>query len=75
MSGRSLKTSLQNKTDRTDPPPPQAHTEQVNVVFTEREKSDDSSKIQTLPPIIIKDKPVKTSKGNYHMVKTNEYPF
>ncbi|GJW37854.1 hypothetical protein Tco_0060774 [Tanacetum coccineum] len=58
------------QTYRTDPPPPQAHSEQVNAVFTERGKSDDSSKIQILPPIIVEDKPIKTSKGNYHMVKT-----
>ncbi|GJR69327.1 reverse transcriptase domain-containing protein [Tanacetum coccineum] len=33
------------QTDRTDlPPPPQAHTEQVNVVFTGSGKSDDSLK-------------------------------
>ncbi|GJZ23212.1 reverse transcriptase domain-containing protein [Tanacetum coccineum] len=32
------------QTDRTDPPPPQAHTEHVNAVFTERGKSDDSPK-------------------------------
>ncbi|GJX69329.1 hypothetical protein Tco_0305056 [Tanacetum coccineum] len=62
-------------TSMTDPPPPQDHTEQVNVVFAERGKSDDSLKIQTLPPIIVVDKPIKTSKGNYHMVKTKEYPF
>ncbi|GJW07481.1 reverse transcriptase domain-containing protein, partial [Tanacetum coccineum] len=61
------------QTDRTEPqPPPQAHTEQVNVVFTGSGKSDDSSKIQTLPPIIVnnktkKDKPIKTSKRNYHV--------
>ncbi|GJZ29516.1 reverse transcriptase domain-containing protein [Tanacetum coccineum] len=66
--------------DRTDPPPPQAHNEQVNVVFTGSGKSDDSSKIQTLPPIIVnnktkKDKPIKTSKRDYQVVKTNEYPF
>ncbi|GJR72538.1 uncharacterized mitochondrial protein-like protein [Tanacetum coccineum] len=48
-------------TDRTDPPPPQAHTEHVNVVFTGSGKSDDSLKIQTLPPIIVEDKPIKTS--------------
>ncbi|GJV74963.1 reverse transcriptase domain-containing protein, partial [Tanacetum coccineum] len=69
------------QTDRTDPPPPpQAHTEQVNAVFTGSGKSDDSSKIQTLPPIIVnnkteKDKPIKTSKRDYQVVKTNEYPF
>ncbi|GJS71047.1 hypothetical protein Tco_0703888 [Tanacetum coccineum] len=56
-------------TDRTDPPPPQAHTEQVNVVFTGSEKSDDHPKIlkDPSPPIIVnnkikKDKPIKTSK-------------
>ncbi|GJS62195.1 reverse transcriptase domain-containing protein [Tanacetum coccineum] len=38
------------QTDRTDPPPPQAHTEHVNVVFTGSEKSIDSSKIQKDPP-------------------------
>ncbi|GJS69616.1 reverse transcriptase domain-containing protein [Tanacetum coccineum] len=68
------------QTDRTDPPPPQAHTEQVNAVFTERGKFDDSLKIQTLPPIIVnnkteKDKPIKTSEKGYHVVKTKEYPF
>ncbi|GKB98582.1 hypothetical protein Tco_0984719, partial [Tanacetum coccineum] len=50
-------------TDRTDPPPPpQAQTEHVSVVFTGSGKSDDSPKIQKdpLPPIIEKDKPIKT---------------
>ncbi|GJV63716.1 reverse transcriptase domain-containing protein [Tanacetum coccineum] len=32
----------------------------VNVVFTRSGKSADSSKIQTLPPIIVEDKPIKT---------------
>ncbi|GJY64235.1 hypothetical protein Tco_0465695 [Tanacetum coccineum] len=66
----------------TDPPPPQAQTEQVNIVFTESGKSDDSSKTQkdSPPPIIVnnkigKDKPIKTLKGNYHIVKTKEYSF
>ncbi|GJW14109.1 hypothetical protein Tco_0018242 [Tanacetum coccineum] len=75
------------QTDRTNPPPPpppppQAHTKQVNDVFTESGKSDDSPKIHKdpPPPIIVnnkigKDKPIKKLKGNYHMVKTNEYPF
>ncbi|GKA81861.1 hypothetical protein Tco_0788609 [Tanacetum coccineum] len=71
------------QTDRTDPPsPPQAHTEHVNVVFTRSGKFDDHPKIQKdLPPSIIvnnkikKDRPIKTSKGNYHVVKTEEYPF
>ncbi|GJT57582.1 hypothetical protein Tco_0992636 [Tanacetum coccineum] len=68
---------------RTDPPPPpQAHTEQVNAVFTRSGKSNDSPKIQKdpPPPIIVnnkskKDRPIKTTKKDYHMVKTNEYPF
>ncbi|GKD35202.1 reverse transcriptase domain-containing protein [Tanacetum coccineum] len=64
------------------PPPPQAHTEHVNAVFTGSEKSDDPLKTQKdLPPPIIvnnktkKDKPIKTLKKGYHVVKTNEYPF
>ncbi|GKA50041.1 hypothetical protein Tco_0743114 [Tanacetum coccineum] len=69
--------------DRTDPPPPpQAHTEQVNAVFTGSGMSDDSSTIQKdpPPPIIVnnkieKDRPIKTSKKGYHVVKTKEYPF
>ncbi|GKA69264.1 hypothetical protein Tco_0775328 [Tanacetum coccineum] len=56
--------------DRTNPPPlPQAHTEQVNVVFIGNGKSDDSLKTQKDPPSPIifnnkskKDKPIKTSK-------------
>ncbi|GKC18970.1 hypothetical protein Tco_1021120 [Tanacetum coccineum] len=64
------------QTDRTKPPPPpQAHTEHVNVVFTGIGKSADTLKIQTLPPIIVEDKPIKTSKKGYHVVETNEYPF
>ncbi|GKB25910.1 hypothetical protein Tco_0865311 [Tanacetum coccineum] len=70
------------QTDRTDPPPPQAQTEQVNVVFTESEKSDDSLRIQKdpPPPIIVnnkikKDKPIMTTKRGYHVIKTKEYPF
>ncbi|GKB39256.1 retrovirus-related pol polyprotein from transposon TNT 1-94 [Tanacetum coccineum] len=63
------------QTDRTEPqPPPQAHTEQVNVVFTGSGKSDDHLKIQKDPPpsIIVtnkikKDKPIKTSKKGYHV--------
>ncbi|GKA02322.1 hypothetical protein Tco_0674987 [Tanacetum coccineum] len=58
------------QTDRIEPqPPPQAHTEQVNVVFTRSGKSDDSPKTQKdpPPPIIVdnktkKDKPIKTTK-------------
>ncbi|GJV90173.1 hypothetical protein Tco_1537986 [Tanacetum coccineum] len=78
---KSQNLSLE-QTNRTDPPPPQAHTEQVNAVFTGSGKSDDSPKIHKdpPPPIIVnnkigKDKPIKKSKGNFHMVKTNEYPF
>ncbi|GJX39932.1 hypothetical protein Tco_0254922 [Tanacetum coccineum] len=61
---KSQNISLE-QTDRTEPPPPpQAHTEQVNAVFTRNEKSDDSPKTQKdpPPPIIVKDKPIKTSK-------------
>ncbi|GKC45231.1 hypothetical protein Tco_1062953 [Tanacetum coccineum] len=70
------------QTDRTDPPPPQAHIEEVNAVFTRSGKSDYSLKIlkDPQPPIIVnnkigKDKPIKTSKRDYQVVKTNEYPF
>ncbi|GJV62926.1 hypothetical protein Tco_1473754 [Tanacetum coccineum] len=42
---KSQNISLEH-TDRTDPPPPQAHTEHVNAVFTGSGKSDDSLKIQ-----------------------------
>nr|GEY54300.1 hypothetical protein [Tanacetum cinerariifolium] len=71
------------QTDRTDPPPPpQAHTEHVNAVFTGSEKSDDPPKIQKdpPPPIIVndkieKDRPIKTPKKNYYVVETKEYPF
>ncbi|GJV30786.1 hypothetical protein Tco_1391186 [Tanacetum coccineum] len=59
------------QTDKTGPPPPppQAHTEHVNVVFTRSGKSYDSSKTQKdpPPPIIVKDKPIKTSKRGYHV--------
>ncbi|GKE69209.1 hypothetical protein Tco_1527281 [Tanacetum coccineum] len=55
------------QTNMTDSPPPQAHTEHVNVVFTGSGKSDDSLKTQkdSPPPIIIdnkikKDRPIKT---------------
>ncbi|GJX73735.1 hypothetical protein Tco_0312330 [Tanacetum coccineum] len=46
------------QTKRTDPSPPQAHTEQVNAVFTKSGKSDDSLKIQKdpSPPIIVNNK-------------------
>ncbi|GKE30962.1 hypothetical protein Tco_1450284 [Tanacetum coccineum] len=60
---------VKKQTDRTDPlSPPQAHTEQVNAVFTGSEKSDDSLKNQKDPPPITfnnkteKDKPIKISK-------------
>ncbi|GJU06109.1 hypothetical protein Tco_1122539 [Tanacetum coccineum] len=67
----------------TEPqPPPQAPTEQMNVVFTESGKSDDPSKTQKDPPLSIivnnkikKVKPTKTSKRDYQVVKTNQYPF
>ncbi|GJX63494.1 hypothetical protein Tco_0296394 [Tanacetum coccineum] len=79
---KSQNISLE-QTDWTEPqPPPQAHTEHVNAVFTESGKYDDSPKTQKDPPypIIVnnktkKDKPIKTSKKGYHMVKTEEYPF
>ncbi|GJZ65005.1 hypothetical protein Tco_0621701 [Tanacetum coccineum] len=64
-----LKDNHASKSRMTDPPPPQAHTEQVNAVFTGSGKSDDSPKIQKdpPPPIIVnnkakKDKHIKTSK-------------
>ncbi|GJW98152.1 hypothetical protein Tco_0179960 [Tanacetum coccineum] len=69
------------QTDRTNPlPPPQAHTKHVNAVFTRSGKSNYSLKTQkdSPHPIIVKiekDKPIMTSKRDYHMVKTNEYPF
>ncbi|GKB55713.1 hypothetical protein Tco_0911899 [Tanacetum coccineum] len=71
------------QTDGTKPPPPpQAHTEQVNVVFTGSGKSDDPPKVQKdqLPPItankkIRKYQPIKTTNRGYHVVKTKEYPF
>ncbi|GJU40977.1 hypothetical protein Tco_1193934 [Tanacetum coccineum] len=77
---KSQNVSLE-QTKRTDPSPPQAHTEQVNVVFTGNGKFDDSLKTQKDPPPIIannkteNDKPIKTSKKGYHVVKTKEYPF
>nr|GFA77058.1 hypothetical protein [Tanacetum cinerariifolium] len=58
------------QTDRTGPPPPQAHIEQMNAVFTGRGKSDDYLTIQKdpPPPIIVnnkrkKDQPIKTTKN------------
>nr|GEU57082.1 hypothetical protein [Tanacetum cinerariifolium] len=46
---KSQNVSLE-QTDGTAPPPPQAQTEQVNVVFTESGKSKDSLRIQKDPP-------------------------
>ncbi|GKA73241.1 hypothetical protein Tco_0779457 [Tanacetum coccineum] len=76
---KSQNISLE-QTDWTEPqPPPQAQTEQVNVVFTGSGKSDDSLKTQKdpPPPIVVdnkteKDKPIKTSKGLSH-VPTGRY--
>ncbi|GJS80952.1 reverse transcriptase domain-containing protein [Tanacetum coccineum] len=55
---KSQNISLE-QTDRTEPqPPPQAHTEHVNVIFTGSGKSDDSRKTQkdSPPPIIVSNK-------------------
>ncbi|GJX28629.1 reverse transcriptase domain-containing protein [Tanacetum coccineum] len=78
---KSQNISLE-QTDWTDPPPPQSHTKHVNAVFTRSGKSDDSPKTQEdpPPPIIVNnkiknDKPIKTSKKGYHMVKTKDYLF
>ncbi|GJV76323.1 hypothetical protein Tco_1507907 [Tanacetum coccineum] len=72
----------QRVSNMTDPPHPQAQIEQVNAVFTGSRKSDDSLRIQKdpPPPIIVnnkikKDKPIKTSKRGYHVIKTKEYLF
>ncbi|GJR57524.1 reverse transcriptase domain-containing protein [Tanacetum coccineum] len=79
---KSQNISLDIRIGPEPPHPPQAQTEHVNVVFTGSGKSDDSLKIQKHPPppIIVnnkikKDKPIKTSKKGYHVVKTEEYPF
>nr|GEY25121.1 hypothetical protein [Tanacetum cinerariifolium] len=57
------------QTDMSDPPHPQAHTDQVNAVFLRSGKSDDYPKIQKdrPPPTIVNnkienDKPIKTSE-------------
>ncbi|GJR58556.1 hypothetical protein Tco_1500718 [Tanacetum coccineum] len=75
---KSQNVSLE-QTERTDPLPPQAHTEHVNVVFTGSGKSDDSLKNpkDPPPPIIVDNKTEKDKliKKGYHMVKTNEYPY
>ncbi|GJX79604.1 hypothetical protein Tco_0327753 [Tanacetum coccineum] len=56
---KSQNISLE-QTDWTDPPPPQAHTEHVNSVFTGSEKSDDPSKTQKdSPPLIIVNNKIK----------------
>nr|GEU65122.1 MAK10-like protein [Tanacetum cinerariifolium] len=65
----------QRVTNMTEPPPPpSAHIELVNVVFTGSGKSDDHLKIlkDPPPPTIVnnkikKDKPIKTSKKGYHV--------
>nr|GEW67667.1 hypothetical protein [Tanacetum cinerariifolium] len=66
---KSQNISLEQTDCTEQPPPPQAHIEHVNVVFTRSGKSDDSLKNQKDPPpsIIVnnkigKDKPIKTSK-------------
>nr|GEW10342.1 hypothetical protein [Tanacetum cinerariifolium] len=79
---KSQNVSLE-QTDRTDPPPPpQAHTEHVNVIFIRSGMSNDSLKILKDPPLPIlvknkteKDKPIKKSKKGYHVVKTKECLF
>ncbi|GKE44526.1 hypothetical protein Tco_1471810, partial [Tanacetum coccineum] len=70
---KSQNLSLE-QTNRTGPPPPQAHTEHVNAVFTGSGKSDYSSKnLKDPPPSVIvsnkikKDRPIKTSKKGYHV--------
>ncbi|GJZ74524.1 hypothetical protein Tco_0638989 [Tanacetum coccineum] len=79
---KSQNVSLEQTNRTKPPPPPQAHTEQVNAVFTRSGKSNDSLKTQKdpPPPIIVnnkikKDKPIKTSKKDYYVVKSKEYPF
>ena len=77
-----LEISENIQPDITDPPLSPAEVEHVNDVFTVNGKSDDPPKIRKdpTPPIIInsqieKVKPFKTSKKNYHVVETKEYPF
>ncbi|GJW49104.1 reverse transcriptase domain-containing protein [Tanacetum coccineum] len=68
---KSQNLSLE-QTNRTDPPPPpQAHTEHVNVVFTGSGKSDDHPKIQKDPPpsIIVNNKIKKTALLKHRKVK------
>ena len=61
----------------TNPPPP-AHIENVNDVFTRSGKSDDPSKYQKgSPPVFVFnkiDEPFKITKRDYHMVKSNVSP-
>nr|GEX00293.1 ribosomal protein L7Ae/L30e/S12e/Gadd45 [Tanacetum cinerariifolium] len=71
----------QRVTNMTEPPPPpQAHTE--HSVFTGSGMPDDSPKTQKdpPPPIIVDNKIeghrlIKTSKKNYYVVETKQYPF
>ncbi|GKD54530.1 hypothetical protein Tco_1287917 [Tanacetum coccineum] len=60
---KSQNLSLE-RTNRTDPPPPQAHTEHVNVVFTRNGKSDDSPKNQKDPPPITVNNKIRTSSSS-----------
>ncbi|GJR51532.1 reverse transcriptase domain-containing protein [Tanacetum coccineum] len=70
------------QTGRTDPLPPPAQTEQVNAIFIRSGKSNYSLKILKDPPSPIsvnnkikKDKPIKTLKKGYYVVKTKDYPL
>nr|GEX92761.1 reverse transcriptase domain-containing protein [Tanacetum cinerariifolium] len=61
------------------PPPLQAHTDYVNVVFTGSGMFDDPPKTQKDPPLSIlvknkteKDKPIKTSKRGYRVETTSQ---
>ncbi|GJZ60962.1 hypothetical protein Tco_0617099 [Tanacetum coccineum] len=79
---KSQNVSLEQIDRNEPPPPPQAHTEQVKAILTGSGKSNDPPKIQKdpPPPIIVnnkieKDKPIKTTKRGYHVVKSKEYQF
>ena len=64
--------------DITDPPPPPAEVEHVNVVSTVNGKSDDPLKNQKDPtPSIVVNNKIKKDKSfkNYHVIETKEYPF
>ncbi|GJS58398.1 putative reverse transcriptase domain-containing protein [Tanacetum coccineum] len=70
-----FKNNVNEQTDRTGPPPPQAHTEHVNSISTGSGKSDESLNTQKdpPPPIIVnnkipKDQPIKASKKDYHVL-------